>query len=309
MTVFACSCILLAGCTSESDVLDQSEASLQSMSFEIDELNYLDQLRALGKNESILSENQTKVEGYDDGVEKEETSASDELKMQIAEILDRSFYKERTYLGINDGEGLVGVLENSSCGSYKKLIVFMDNEDRKGTSHKSNWTGTSNIDSNGNLVLNICAVPTKNVKFKRGVSEYAVLHLGGTVPDGIATITRFFDNEDDNNKNHTETKYDGKLFKGNIGQCTLGESNITLAFLYYESDPYTPDDFPAIGISYGAFGQFKNHQGSILTDDQDGSNANQCYITRSNVKTYQTGFIGKILDAGKNTELFMSVMR
>lgn len=217
--------------------------------------------------------------------------------------------RERTYLRANDGEGLVGVLENSSCGSYKKLVIFVDNEDRKGKSRTSGWAGTSKVDGNGNLNLNICAVPTSNVNFRRGVSEYALLHLGGTVPDGIATITRFFDNEDDDNKNNVGTKYDGKLFKGNMGQSTLGEPNITLAFLHYESDPYTPDNFPAIGISYGAFGQFKDRQGFIFTDDEDSSNMNQCYITRSNVKTYQTGLIGKILDVNKNTQMFVSVMR
>lgn len=311
IATIACSSILLASCTSESDLMNQDDSSLQAMSLEIDKITSMDQLSEFGKNETILPENEIKVEGYDDGKEKVETSAPNELKLKIKEIVEQSFYKERAYRSINDGEGLVGVLEsvNGGCGSYKKLLIFMDTEDRKGHSWTSGNVGASFVDGNKNVQLKICVVPTANVTFKRGVSEYALLHLGGVIPTGVSTITRFFDNEDSSNANAGRSFYNGKAYSGPLGQCIIGEGNTTLAFLYYESDYYTPDAFPSLGVSYGVFGKVGDSRAQIYTDDEDSNNTNWCYITKNNIRYDRSGNIGDVLITDNNTMLNISMIR
>lgn len=308
LCVIASVCLLQTGCSSDADLSNESDQSLRQLSADIEELSYVEQLNALGCPVTVLASNEIKEEAtrVDEGMEKVETSASDEIKSKIQEILDRSYYKERTYLRINDGEGLVGVLKSSSCGNYKELVIFMDCEDSKGHSWTEGWTGDSYIDYNKNLFLKICVIPTANHIFQRGRNEFAVLHLGGQVPTGISTITRLFDNENDKNENYKYTQYDGEPIKDQwIGPCNF-TTDTQLAFLHYKSNG-SIDRFPSLGISYGVFGKFGSAQGVIYTDDEDSGNHNNCYTTAPDgTKTPVNGVFGTILDAHNNTSLYTS---
>lgn len=310
LCVIASVCLLQTGCSSDADLSLESNQSLRQLSADIEELSYVEQLNAIGCPVSVLASNEIKEEAtLNDGMEKVETSASEEIKLKVQEILERSYYKERTYLRVNDGEGLVGVLKNSSCGNYKELVIFMDCEDSKGHSWTLGWTGDSFVDSNKNMHLKICVIPTATHVFQQGRNEFAVLHLGGQVPTGISTITRLFDNENDKNENYKYTRYDGEEIRDQwIGQCYLS-TDTQLAFLHYKSNG-SIDKFPSLGISYGVFGRFGDAQGNIYTDDEDSGNHNSCYTTSPDgTQTPVNGMFGTILDAHKNTSLYTSMVQ
>lgn len=309
--VIASVSLLLTGCSSDAGLFSESaDNSINQISMDIEELSYVEQLNELGCPVSVLGENGIKNEATeDDGYDKLETSASDEIKAKIREILEKSYYKERTYLSMNTGEGLVGVLKNSSCGSYKELVIFMDCEDHKEHSWTQGWVGDSYVDSNKNMFVKICVIPTATHIFQRGLNEFAVLHLGGQIPSGISTITRLYDNENDNNENKKYTTYGGKPVSDQwIGQCHFA-ADTKLAFLHYKSNG-TYDKFPSLGISYGVFGQFGDAQGNIYTDDEDSGNHNSCYTTSPDgTQTIVSGMVGKILDAHNNTSLYTSMVQ
>lgn len=300
-------CLLQTGCSSDAELSPESNQSIWQLSADIEELSYMEQLNAIGCPGSALARNEVKEEAtLNDSVEKLETSASDEIKLKVQEILNRSYYKERTYLRINSGEGLVGVLKTSSCGNYKELVIFMDCEDSKGHSWTQGWTGDSYVDYNKNLFLKICVIPTATHVFQRGRNEFAVLHLGGQIPTGISTITRLFDNENDKNENYKYTQYDGKPIKDQwIGACNF-TTDTQLAFLHYKSNG-SVDKFPSLGISYGVFGKLGDAQGVIYTDDEDSGNHNSCSTTAPDgTQTPVNGVFGTILDAHNNTSLYTS---
>lgn len=308
--VIAAAGLLLAGCSSDSENFCGSDDSINQISESIEDLSYIEQLNVLGCPVSVLGTNDTKNEAFiDDESGKVETSASDEIKTKIQAVLDGSYYKERTYLGINDGEGLVGVLKSGNCGSYKELVIFMDCEDHKGHSWTKDWVGDSYVDANQNLFLKICVIPTATHAFQRGQNEFAVLHLGGQIPAGINTITRLFDNENDSNQNSKYTTYGGKpLPQKNFGPCYF-DVDTRLAFLYYKSNG-TSNKFPSLGISYGVFGKFGDAQGVIYTDDEDSNNHNVCYMTSPDgIRTTVNGVLGTIIDAHNNTSLYTSMVQ
>lgn len=291
-------CALLIACTDSRDSLD-NDLSLYSVSNKIEEI------------ESILPKGETKIET--EGIKI--IGARSEKKInEIKEKLQNAYYKQQSYLRSNDGEGEVGVLQSEAgkCGSFKEILIFMDCEDSgNGASTLSGWTGTSYIDRNKNADLFICAVKTSQFKFNRGYEEYAVLLLGGQRPNGISTITRYFDNENTDNANYRGTAVNGVPFAGYYGACEIGKANTTLVFLHYLSTS-TPSSFPNLGFSYGVFGQLGSNRGYLQTDDEDQSPSSTCMVDRFNGQSYTTsyvnnGAVGSILNVDiDRTRMYMS---
>lgn len=290
-------CLLLISCNEDkNDILEQNISNISSKIETI---------------ETQLANGYTKNET---GGMKNLTARSEETINKIKKKLQDAYYRQISYLRSNNGEGAIGVLQAESykCGSYKELVVYMDCEDSgNGASKYEGWTGSSYIDGNKNAVLRFCIIPTSRFQFNRGYEEYAVLLLGGQRPNGINTITRYFDNENKDNTNSRNTTVDGQPFQGEYGACNIGGLNTTLVFLHYLANS-TPSSFPNLGFSYGVFGQLGANRGYLQSDDEDTNPSSTCMIDKFNGTGYTTswisdGKVGKILEMDiDKTKMYMS---
>lgn len=272
--------LLLTSCNTDNEILEQNFSTISN---EFEEI------------ETQLSINNNKIET--EGT-KLLTGRSEKTIAKIKEKLQNSYYKQISYLRSNDGEGEVGVLqaEKYKCGIYKEMVVYMDCEDSgNGASKYEGWTGSSYIDNNKNAVLRFCIVPTSRFQFNRGYEEYAVLLLGGQRPNGINTVTRYFDNEKNNNTNDRNTTVDGQPYQGQYGACNIGGQNTTLVFLHYLANS-TPSSFPNLGFAYGVFGQLGANRGYLQTDDDDTDPSSTCMVDKYNGSGYTTSWVsdGKV---------------
>lgn len=252
----------------------------------------------LEKVETIFKDGDIKIEN-DLSEEKIETIASPELSAKLERELMKSYTKQKTSLKTS-AFGYVGVLKDGTCGGYEELTLFMDCEDRRPASKEHGWIGDSDVDRNKNVTLKFCFVPNS---FKRTNYDFAVLNVTSTVPYGVSSITRHFDNEDGGNAN--------KLFKNNIDLrkhsyfYQIGGNyfykNTILSFLYYprvnRSNPPS-----SLGFPYGVLGQFGDSRGYIITDDEDRGNVNWCNLSNKRTKSN----IPNIMDIGRNTKLYIS---
>lgn len=192
----------------------------------------------------------------------------------------------------------VGVISGpEGCGSSPEVMFGMDNEDHNEASSVSGWVGKDSVDGSGNTKFYFCRVSGYNFASLQGFSSartnYAVLRLGASCPPGSVPFGRYFDNEDDNNKN---------FWSGNISPST-NIGNTWMRFCLFKGDgSIRASGLPSLGFEYGVFAGstfgFADNWGNIFTDDEDHNNANS-YDANSAWSTAAQA----IVSAGGNTTL------
>ena len=123
---------------------------------EIKKIEYLMEEGAI-KEESIYQEGDTKIE----------TSMSFEDRLVYYDFLKRNDGKVKNdYTGPTrsstyneDAFGLVLKSPNLSCSPNRELILVMDCEDSNWQSYTSGNTGSTFVDSNGNMNFFFCIIP------------------------------------------------------------------------------------------------------------------------------------------------------
>jgi hypothetical protein len=251
----------------------------------------------IAKIETVYQEGAVKIETCWDSISpKIETIADDITKQILYAELESSFATKQVHL--KSYSNPVGVIQGGWCSTNTLLTVFMDCEDHNEASSTNGWVGNIEKDSNGNLKYNFCIVDGSllhQMKF-----NYAVLDLSGNIPSNAVSATRYFDNEDDNNKNKVTS--DGVTITGTYGSCYF-DRNIQLGFQFYPalaSSQYT--SLPDFGIgSYGVFGSFNSvNSGYVYSDDEDHKNANKFTTTLSQAQ------YSSFIEVGSNTKLYVS---
>jgi hypothetical protein len=169
----------------------------------------------------------------------------------------------------------VGVIPaGTSCPTTSSTVsFFMDNQDNGG-SYVSGWVGGTSLDGNRNTRLVFCRVGGNQFRslasYSTGRANYAVLKLGASCPPGSVEFSRYFDNEDDNNKNS---------YTGTIWPNTSSSYGTELRFCLFKGDGTTSTTLPNVGFDYGVFAGydfgFTSARGVIYTDDENSSNANR----------------------------------
>lgn len=234
------------------------------------------------ENNSLTDEINAVVTKYNDGDDKiefpwypgfqkneEVSSASLDHALKIRHELDKSCSKQTTYL--KSAGNTVGVIKDGTCGSYKELMVFMDCEDSGAASSESGYNGDCGRDSNGNITLRFCVV--NGAYFNRTNSNYAVLDLsaaGSGWPTGVSKVQNWMYNENHRNRNACTLEGVNNMNKV-IGTTVVSSDGTLLGYYYYPSSNYT--SFPPLNISYGVFGSFGANQGTIFSDNEDGSSS------------------------------------
>jgi len=274
----------------------------------------------LEKIETTFNEGDVKIENDFSG-EKIETDASPMLRKRIEKELMESFTKQKTFSRRNNNNLVAvfspGLPSRGSCRGARELNVFMDCEDRGGSSKVSGWVGGTGTDRNKNLKMTFCVVPNN---FKRTNHDYAVLNISSNVPYSTYRIDRLFDNEDRRNKNYSSYLGGGlPRTQDQTNYSNLTGRNYLLSWIMYPKTS-TPQQFPSLFFleSYGVLGKFginSSNQGYVFSDDEDSRNANRCNIykySRNGVRTLvsnrneRTSVLRNILVEGRNTTLHIS---
>ncbi|NTX01967.1 hypothetical protein [Myxococcus sp. CA040A] len=172
----------------------------------------------------------------------------------------------------------VGVIAGSAgCpSSAPALWMHMDNEDSRAASYLRDWVGSTQLDEARNTTFRFCRVD--GAKFKplethpTTRSAYAVLMLGEICPPGSWYFSRFFDNEDRDNRNANSG---GIQPNGNAA----GDTIMFFCLFHGGGNPSTPaPSLPDLGFEYGVFAAqsftFGTAKGQIFTDDEDTRNTN-----------------------------------
>jgi hypothetical protein len=261
------------------------------------------------KIETSLKAGETKLEGYSDG-QKIETIAPQDYINSIQAALEQSTSKVFATKSTSSSY-LVGVFSNGSCGAYRKLTVYMDTEDSDPNSSATGWTGASIIwdDTKRDAYFYFCIVDGSGFQ-RTSTAAYATLKVDASLPSGVSTFNRYFDNEDKSNGNSWAIDDVAQTKTGSLGTCTFGNNDM-LAFNYYTVSTVA-NTFPDLGISYGVLGTFGDTKGSIYTDDEDSNNANWLNLTlfNDNTNTYNSrvdvASVSDLLKGGENTTLYIS---
>lgn len=169
----------------------------------------------------------------------------------------------------------VGVIPSANgCPTVSSTVrFFMDNQD-SGNSYVSGWVGGGSVDGNRNTHFVFCRVGGNQFRslasYNTSRANYAVLKLGTQCPPGSVEFSRYFDNEDDNNKNS---------FEGQISPNTVSSYGTELRFCLFKGDGNTSATLPNVGFEYGVFASysfgFTSGTGVIYTDDENSRNANR----------------------------------
>ncbi len=229
----------------------------------------------IAKIETIFKAGDVKIETtLQPGETKIETRASTDYLANLLNNFPQERLKPKTDSKTSDRVGVI-VDYSQNCGSYDKLEITMDNEDRRNANSYTGWIGGNTWQ--GNAVLRFCLVPKTAFQSSK-YYKYAVLSLDY---EYISTIERFFDNED--GTNITNVKLNGSILSqqqiydqiGN-GIYLDGVKNLRLCFTVFEQDPVNGmESFPSLSIAYGVFGYFGTFaKGKLHTDDEDTNNAN-----------------------------------
>jgi C-terminal domain of apextrin len=167
----------------------------------------------------------------------------------------------------------VGVIAGSGgCGPSQQVHFHMDNEDRNHSSNVTGWTGKTSVDGNGNTNFYFCRVSGYSFSSLQNTSSarsnYAVLQLGASCPPGSRPFARYFDNENNQNRNN---------WTGNVSPNTnIGDT--TMNFCLFNGVGSVAGGLPALSFEYGVFAGpsfgFTDATGRMYTDDEDGSNRN-----------------------------------
>lgn len=165
----------------------------------------------------------------------------------------------------------VGIIpEGSGCpvGS-DRIIISMDDEDKKNASSVDGWTGAISHYSTGTH-FEFCRVDG-NQFGSHPSGDYAVLKLSDTCPDGSVSVYRIFDNENIKNKNWASGS-------GAIYPNKSEKSDTLLYFCYFPSPRMNMPSFPSLGVPYGVFAAPSPAwlaTGTVFTDDEDNGNADE----------------------------------
>jgi microsomal dipeptidase-like Zn-dependent dipeptidase len=184
---------------------------------------------------------------------------------------------------IDEGAFDVGVLPGAGgCPpeSIEAVGITMDSEDNNPeTSCNGDYCGGAEIFGNKNLTLNFCRVKGANfyslAPTNDASTNYAVLKLGQTCPNGSVEFWRHFDNEDDDNANG---------HYGDVAPNTW-HKNARLYFCLFAGRWLHGTSLPTLGADYGVFaGQGFGpgvEFGHIFSDDEDHNNQNDYSISAS----------------------------
>ncbi|MCY1015908.1 hypothetical protein [Pyxidicoccus sp. MSG2] len=222
------------------------------------------------------------------------------LDDQLATMSRTTAYTERTCPRAHIPANYVGVISGTgTCpGNVETIRINMDNEDRAEASNVSGWVGATNVDGNGNINYVFCRVDGTQFHSLAAANSanynYAVLKLDQSCPEGAVEFSRYFDNEDNNNKN----SYSGNIFPNVVN------NNSTLRFCLFKGDGSIASAFPSLGFEYGVFAAsqfvFTSARGYIYSDDEDGNNANS-YNVDPAWKSAATAIISEGWDTRLNT--------
>ncbi len=190
----------------------------------------------------------------------------------------------------------VGVIAeaDTSCPG-ETITIRTDDEDSKNKNQRGGWNGAFVSDSNTRMTF--CRVDGSVFKHfgstTSRLNDYAVLKLGALCPHGSAAFSRYFDNEDDNNKNWSI---------GDIRPSEQG-SNTRLQFCVFSGSSNSTrrmSSLPSLGFGYGVFASPEfNHgrtYGYVRTDDEDDNNNNSTSGTSAGTN---------MIEVGANTKLHM----
>lgn len=208
----------------------------------------------------------------------------------------------------------VGVIPDSlaACPAEKRVTVYLDNEDNGQGNTRSGWTGA--IRSDRNTRLEFCRAD--GTKFGRHqpseghTSDYAVLKLGTTCPNGSLEVVREFDDEND--------LYNENWMGGDLGQNRQfgdTESRTFLHFCWFQgngSDGPAMPSFPQLGFNYGVIGQVYNavQSGFITTDDENDSNHNSFKNQYgSDLSPEKLNALSSMIAGDINTRIALSLVR
>ena len=167
-------------------------------------------------------------------------------------------------------------MDNGCPGGSETVRIHMDNEDTNEASDAQGWVGATTVDGNGNIDFVFCRVDGNQFRSLAAAndvrSNYAVLKLGQSCPQGSVEFSRYFDNEDHN----TSNGYSGNIFP-NVVEVE-DDGNSTLRFCLFKGDGSTASSFPNLGFEYGVFAApqftFTSAHGFIYSDDEDGKKDN-----------------------------------
>jgi hypothetical protein len=194
---------------------------------------------------------------------------------------------------------LVGVIQGgSSCGTYSRHEVYLDNEDSRNANNRSGWIGQ--IVSDKNTRFRFCAVDgTLFTAAANAGANFALVSFSPSCPSGFTRFDRYHDNED-NRPQSSDTAPSGSP------TTTIGSAkNTNMAFCVANGLASIPNStFPNLGISYGVFGgrnvrtsPWVLARGGLHLDDEDNRNANS-----TNPGTFPYDWVV----GGKNTDYFVS---
>lgn len=199
----------------------------------------------------------------------------------------------------------VGVIANGTCPN--PVTIYMDDEDIGNNSSRTGWYGTISSQTR----LQFCRVDGSAFTGTGwcNAGEYAVLKLGTTCPNGSVELSRYFDNEDTNNRNSNS---------GNITPSTQSSSGTNLkfcAFTRYPLQKCTASspivEFPNVGLSYGVFADTTVYgalqTGSVYTDDEDSGNNDSWDL--SQLQSWQVTAVQKFMSGSANTSLKTALVR
>ena len=199
----------------------------------------------------------------------------------------------------------VGVIpSNRGCPPGAPAVRIRFDDEDSGNANKRGGFIASVI-SNDNTDMLFCRVDGSALyplgqTFDRIENHYAVLKLGSVCPNGSVEFFRYFDNEDDGNRNSIE----GSAVS--IAPNVVNE-NSTLRFCLFRGGDTTMTEFPRqffganpFGYSVFAASNFSRalQTGWFHTDDEDDSNDNS-YSTNAAI----IGDAQRIISAGQNTDI------
>ncbi len=149
-----------------------------------------------------------------------------------------------------------------------ELVLSMDDEDNQNQNSRSGFIGTTVYTSN--TKFRFCAVP--GLGFQPSTSgNYSVVRMGINCPPGSVSMSRFFDNEDNQNANSTD---------GHVPPNFSDSQGTRIEFCQFRASASgSTSPFPNIaGPSYGVFAPASIggaiQTGFVKTDDEDTDNIN-----------------------------------
>lgn len=201
--------------------------------------------------------------------------------------------------------GVIPATDYCPAGT-ENIKIRMDDEDSSNRNSRLGWIGATRSDRD--TILVVCRVDGRLfLPLTTGTDAsryYAVLRLGSACPNGSINFSRYFDNEDDNNKNWFTTSISSPptIWPNESSRDTR------LQFCLFRAGSPTMTAFPSLAMSYGVFAApgfaAGLASGWIHTDDEDSNNKNAYDAPSSAIVDAQ-----QIVTGGRDTDLRMARVR